>query len=175
VERSIGSPSPWRPPTRSKPEERPQVTGEDIEFALNAAEGLAAEADRAEHQANTTRFWASVATALLLALSALTAGTLTGHVGTAGFRVLAAVATVILLTAAASSWWWILRADYRRKSSNLRLSLAQDIVGIVREVMLDVAEREQWSYMRLEATRLRVSAFPPSAVPISKARRSGIH
>lgn len=174
MEHSIGDVGPWRPPARSPAKDRSPVTGDDIELALRAAEGLAAEADLAERQASMTRSWASVGTAVLLATSALTIGMLTGHIGTVGFRVFAAVATVFLLTAAASCWWWILRADYRQKSSNLRLSLAQEIVGIVREVMLDVSQREHWSYIRLEATRLRISAFPPAAAPIRKARRARI-
>ena len=174
MEPSTGAADPWRPPTHSPAKERSPVTGDDIELALRAAESLAAEAGLAERQASMSRFWASVGTAVLLASSALTVGMLTAHIGTVGFRIFAAIATVILLIAATSCWWWILRTDYRQKSFNLRLSLAQEIVGIVREVILDVSQREHWSYIRLEATRLRISAFPPAANPLRKARRTRI-
>jgi hypothetical protein len=169
VERSVGDLSAWRPPGRSPAKERSPVTGDDIEHALRAAESLAAEADLEERQATVTRFWATVGNALLLAVSVLTAGLAIGHVGSGGFRVFAGVAAAILLAAAASCWRWILQAGYRQKSANLRRGLAQEIAGMVREVILDVSQRERWSYIRLEATRLRISAFAPSSAPVRKA------
>jgi hypothetical protein len=173
VDRSSSDASSWDPPARSPAKERPFVTGEDIEFALRAAEGLAAEADVAERQDKMARVWASMATAVILSASALTAGLLSDRVGTVGFRVLVAIATFILLGGLAAGWWWILGTHYKRQSSYLRLSLAVDIVGIVREVMLEVAERERWSYIRLQATKLRISAFPP-ANPVRGERQSRI-
>jgi hypothetical protein len=158
---------------RSSAKEHSFVTGEDIEFALRAAEGLAAEADLAERQDRIARVWVGMATVVILSASALTAGLLSGHVGTVGFRVFVSIATFILLGGLSAGWWWILGTHSRGRSSYLRLSLAVDIVGIVREVMLEVAERERWSYVRLQATKLRVSAFPP-ANPVSGERRKKI-
>ena len=163
----------WDTPARSPAKERPLITGEDIEFALRAAENLASEADLAVRQDKIARVWASMATVVILSASALTGGLLSDRIGTIGFRVFAAIAAFILLGGLAACWWWILRTHNRRNSPYLRLSLASDIVGIVREVMLEVAERERWSYIRLEATKLRVSAFPP-AVSFSREGQSRI-
>lgn len=172
MERSSGGASSWRPPTLSPVKEPPLVTGEDIELALRAAESLAAEADLVDHQDDITRIWASMATAVILSAAALTAALLSDHIKAVGVRVFGIIAVVILLGSVAAFLWWLARASFKPKSSQLRLSLAQDIVGIVREVMLDVAEREGWSYLRLQATKNRISAFPPTAT-VSKKGRGG--
>jgi hypothetical protein len=156
---STNSAVPWRPPRRRKGELTP-VSGEDVEAALRVAEGIAAEADLAARQDAMDRIWASVAGAVTLAAAALTAAVLGDHVGTAWFRWFVAVATAGLLGALAASWWSILRLHSRRRSTGARMDLAKDIVGMLREVTLDVAERERWSYIRLEAVKLRLSAFP---------------
>lgn len=149
----------WLPPRRRQAEQQ-ALQGEDLELALRAAERLAAEAGLAGEQESLSRIWAVVATAVILSATALSAGLLGDHVGTFGFRVCLVIATCGLLGALAACWWLILRARYRRKSLYFRLNLAQGIVGMLREVVLDVAERENWSYIRLETTNLRISAFP---------------
>jgi hypothetical protein len=160
----------WPEPTGGPTKESPLIRGEDIELALRAAEGLAAEADLAERQDNMAGTLAIVATAVILSAAVLTAGLLSDHVGTVSFKVFVAIAAFILLGAFAASCRWILRTHNRRKSPDLRLRLALDIVGIVREVILVVAERENWSYIRLEATKLRISAFPLAA-PVGRERQ----
>jgi hypothetical protein len=156
---STDSAVPWRPPRRRKGD-RASVTGEDVEAALRVAEGIAAEADLAARQDAMDRIWASIAGAVALSAAALTVALLGDHVGTAWFRWFVAIATAGLLGALAASWWSIVRLHARRRSLRARTDLAKDIVGMLREVTLDVAERERWSYIRLEAMKLRLSAFP---------------
>jgi len=48
----------------------------------------------------------------------------------------------------------------RRMQMDYNLRLATRLSSLIDEALTDVAEREEWSYLRLEATRLRLSAFP---------------
>jgi hypothetical protein len=163
----------WRPPGYRQVEQRPTstgedieprsaATGEDIEFALHAAERLLAEVELARRHERMTSLCASTAIALILASSALLAALLSDHLGTTAFKVFVAIATLAFLITLPICLSVVLRARRRYRSTYLRLSLAQDIATMLGEVLSSVAESENWSYVRLEATKLRLSAFPLS-------------
>ena len=52
--------------------------------------------------------------------------------------------------------------ERRQGSFDYQWRLATQIASMVNEALVDVAERENWSYLRLETTKLRLSAFPQS-------------
>ena len=167
----------WRPPGYRAAEERSAATGEhvednqaerrstvtgaDIEMALRAADGLIAEDRLLRRQEALTRLYASIAIALILAASSITEALLSEHLGTTAFKVFVGIATFAILATLPTSLW-VLRTRNRSRSAYLRLGVAQDITAMLDEVVLSVAEREHWSYVRLEATKLRLSAFPLS-------------
>lgn len=162
---------PWRPPgypdekqssfeTGGAIEERSGITGEDIEFALQAAEGLLAEVELARRQESLTRLGASIACAFMVASSALTGALLFDHHSNIGFIVLVSAATAVFLAMLPAIWYWVQLTRRRSRSSYLRLGIAKDIAEMLGQVVTSVAEREKWSYVRLEATKLRLSVFP---------------
>jgi hypothetical protein len=163
----------WRPPgyrqaelrSTDKDEDLEQlstVTGEDVEFALQAAERLLAGAERSRRRESLTSLCGIIATVLIAASSALMAALLSDHVGTTAFKILVGIAAYAFLITVPICWVLVRRARRRYRSAYSRLSLAQDIAAMLGEVVSSVAEREHWSYVRLEATKLRLSAFPSS-------------
>ena len=49
----------------------------------------------------------------------------------------------------------------KRKSENaLKRELAARLALLVSEILFPIAEREHWSYLRTETTRLRLSVLP---------------
>ncbi len=137
-------------------------SGEDLEIALRAAEDLLhrAEDTRRHEQNRGLGIWSlMVGTVLSLFASLLWVVDLL-LVGDSWSRVLvAAVGTVVgvlvLLVLVRA-----LILQRRRIFFDYQLRLASQISGMVNEAVVDVAEREGWSYLRLQTTKLRLSAFP---------------
>jgi hypothetical protein len=136
-------------------------TGEELESALRAAERLLHESEeRRRHEQNITYAILSIIVAILLSLGA----SLVVVVEVASFgqttRFLAATVSFIV---AGSVLLYLFVALQRHRSSigsQFILRLATQASSLVTAALVDVAEREQWSYLRVEATKLRLSAFP---------------
>jgi hypothetical protein len=149
--------SAWRPELSDSDSREFRVsTGEEIEITLAAAEGLLSEAQRDLRDRNRTPAW--IACILAVALGA--AIILTSSA--AGLGAVAAAIAAGLLVASSSLVAAIATAQARaeRRRPPVQMELAIQLAGMVREVYLDVARREEWSAMRVDATKLRLSAFP---------------
>ena len=72
--------------------------------------------------------------------------------GTLGGVVITSVVLVIVVRA------W--QRQRRRMTLDYTHRIATQLSSMINEALVDVAERDNWSYLRLQATRLRLSAFP---------------
>lgn len=148
----------WTPPKRDGTRSRHlKTTGQELEIALDAAERLLAQGQEDTRHAQNIRF-AAVSLSLLTVASM--AGIVIAIVESA--RVGGLIAIAVLVSAAGPAALYLLRLlhEVDRGGQSLHLDIALEIAGMVREVFLDVAEREGWSRVRVESTRLRLSAFP---------------
>jgi hypothetical protein len=137
-------------------------TGVDVEDALRAGERLLAQAEeRHRHGQNVT-----------IGLYSIMVGTGLSFVASIviSFRVLSfgygnAEATVAIVTAAATLAILLATAralfiQRQRMYTDYTLRIATELAAIVDEVLVEVAERERWSHLRIETTKLRLSVFP---------------
>jgi hypothetical protein len=137
-------------------------TGEDLENALRAAERLLAQAEeRRRHEQNRTYAILSTMVAATLSLFAsifaateFLAGGYVRAQQSAAFLTVLAVFAVLMLSIRA------LLRQRRQIDFDFTLRLAVELASMINEALLDVAEREKWSYLRLQATKLRLSGFP---------------
>jgi len=138
------------------------ASGDDLERALRAAEHLLAQAEeRRRHEENRSFALTSVVIGVVLSLAAsLVAVVKVFSFESVGGTVLATVFSILLSSVILTM---SLRALLRQRHNNEgghTLRLATEIAALVGEAMVDVADREKWSYLRLEATKMRLSAFP---------------
>jgi len=136
---------------------RLHASGEELEIALKAAEQLLAQGEEARRHAQNVRL---AAVSLFLLTIASVAGIVIAIVESA--RTGGIIGLGFLLCAATPVLAYLLRLmnDVDSSAAALHRDAATDIAGMVREVFLDVAERERWSRVRLESTRIRLAAFP---------------
>ncbi|MFC8671439.1 hypothetical protein ACFUEN_02050 [Streptomyces griseorubiginosus] len=137
-------------------------TGNDLEWALRAAEQLLARAEeRRRHEHN--RFFAVVsvmAGTIISLFASLVAVVEVITFSNAAMRIVVttfpvAVSSVVLLLSARA-----LRRYQQEGELDMTMRLATQISSMVGDAMLDVAAAENWSYLRVEAMKLRLSAFP---------------
>ncbi|MBQ0853392.1 hypothetical protein J8N05_35080 [Streptomyces sp. BH-SS-21] len=136
--------------------------GEELERALRSAEHLLAQAEeRKRHENNRTFATLSViaGTVFSLAASLVAVAELITFSNT-GSRVFATITPVVVSVSVIVTSVISLLRDRRELEDEYPMRLATQIASMVAETMLDVAEREDWSYFRLEVTKLRLSAFP---------------
>jgi hypothetical protein len=131
-----------------------------VEFTLAAAERLLAQA--AEDASRLARARV-VASALIFAAACVVVGFVALAPKPGALREFVALAVVVVLAVPLVLGLWRLAATTGRAFDPQKLRLATDLAALVSAVYLDVAEREQWSYVRLQATKLRLSTFPLSA------------
>jgi hypothetical protein len=136
-------------------------TGDDLENTLRAAERLLHESEeRRRHEQNVTHAIGSIIVATLLSLVA----SLVVVVDVVSFgqaaRVLAGTVSFIVAGAVLLYLFIVLQRHRNSIGSEFILRLAVRASSLVTAALVDVSEREKWSYLRLEATKLRLSAFP---------------
>ncbi|MEV6527950.1 hypothetical protein AB0M43_39120 [Longispora sp. NPDC051575] len=147
-------------------------SGADVDEALHAAERLLAAAkDRHRHAQNTTfAIWSGVAGAMLSFAASLYFLPLlldSRGLATVGAWASLAVTASIVLVLLRELW-----GQRRRASFDHSLMLAHHIASMINEAVNDVADREGWSYLRLQTIKLRLSAFPLSDSPAEHFRRA---
>jgi hypothetical protein len=136
--------------------------GADIEYALGAAEYLLWQAEeRRRHEQNVrVGIWTTLAFVSLSLGSSVFALIQVVVFNHDAPEILAALAGVIVTSAVMVIIWRSLRRQQRRISLDYTLRIATQLSAMINEALVDVAEREKWSYLRLQATKLRLSAFP---------------
>ncbi len=128
---------------------------DDLEMALEAAERMLAEAD-ARHryqESRTFTIWSLVVVVVASLLASLLAFS---YLYSIIYCVVPVVVAIVLL----SLLFRLLRVQQHRARYDLRLRLAGRLASLINESYLEVAERERWSYLRREATKIRLNAFP---------------
>jgi len=160
VASSSEQPSGWRPPAKRGQTERWRLaSGDDVEACLVAAERLLAQAYEGQRHEQNVR----IATG---SLAFVTLGSLAGlafaFAQPDGVGSLATVLTGSATTIGTVALFMRLAVPRRRsrRAQHVQLVLAQDLASMVGNVFLDVANREHWSVFRMEAYKLRLSAFP---------------
>jgi hypothetical protein len=139
-------------------------TSEDFELVLQAAERLLRQAEeRKRHEDNKAFTLVSILIGVSLSFIASFV-TLFRFVNLA--YVIPAIAAAIIMVLLGVA----LVNQRRRDPAGYVLRLATQLASMASEVLLDVAERERWSYVRLEAAKLRLSAFPILNVPEREPR-----
>lgn len=136
--------------------------GDDLEQALRAAERLLQQAEE-RHRHEQNRGFAIVS--LLVAVGLSLVASLLVVVQVIQFRSSSAEVPVATGGAIATgvALFLLLRAvlnQRRRIAHDYTLRLATQLASMITEALVDVAERERWSYLHLQATKLRLSAFP---------------
>ncbi|OBK03150.1 hypothetical protein [Mycobacterium sp. 1245852.3] len=129
--------------------------GKDLEKALEAAEFmLAAAEERHRHEQNRTfTIWSFIIAVIVTLVASLFAI----H---SFYALTYAVLPLTLSASVLAALFALLRRQLQRGEFDLRLRLATRLAAMINETYLEVAEREQWSYLRREATKIRLSAFP---------------
>ena len=134
---------------------------EDLEMALEAAERLLHQAEeRHRHEQNRSIAIISIIAGALLSLfaSLVIVFQFVDYLTTGGGAV-AVVSTVVTSLVLVQSGFSLYR-QRQRMQQDFTLRLATQLSAIIREAMVDIADREDWSYLRQEATKIRLSAFP---------------
>ncbi|MEU8901807.1 hypothetical protein [Nocardia sp. NPDC048505] len=130
--------------------------GHDVENALQAAERMLGEADeRHRHEENRTFTILSLIVGVGLSLAASLVVTVRS-LSTLTFAVVPIVISVAILFALIRA----LLGQMRRRKNDFTLLLAAELASIVGESYVGIAEREHWSELRRQSTRLRLHAFP---------------
>jgi hypothetical protein len=133
--------------------------GDDLEDALRAAERLLAQAEeRHRHGQNITIAYLSLI--IGVAISFLATITFLDS-----YRVLISAPLILAILVGSVS---ALYKQRQRMIMDYTLQIATQLASMVDEVLVDVAEREEWSHVRTDATKLRLSVFPvyrPSGRP----------
>jgi glucan phosphoethanolaminetransferase (alkaline phosphatase superfamily) len=150
----------WRPPRSKGRKDWHVATSEDVEDALDSAERMlrmAAESRRHEQNIRLTLYSFMILTCVAIAtvlLAILESRTLYVEYGLP----IAVIGT--LVTLGATVRLWTLGTGFRSAANHrLQLEMANDLAAQVEEVYLEVARRENWSYLRLTVTKARLSAF----------------
>jgi len=145
----------WSPPADHKLESLTPSSGEELEQSLSAAELLLREALAERRHAQNRR--AGAIALLLTVVSSL--GVLLAVMQSAGFgRGIGALLTLLGASALVPLARFLLVRSTEPESSRLRVAL--QLAAMIGDVFPEIARRERWSYFRVEATRLRLSAFP---------------
>ena len=134
------------------------ATGQDIEEALRAAERLLMQAEeRRRHEQNLMLaiISAIVATTLSLIAALVVVVQLSSIAALFGGGLSFFAAFVVLVY-----WIRLLQRHRANIASEFMLRLSVKGSSMVNAALIDVAERESWSYLRLESAKLRLSAFP---------------
>ena len=137
-------------------------TGEDVDRALWAAEHLLARAiERRRHEQNRrfgllSGIGATTLTMFFLILSFVDFVQFSSN----SVRVVVATISILAGSAIIGSMLWGLMAQRRRLYRDDAGLMAAELASIINSVLFDVADREEWSYFRLETTKLRLAAFP---------------
>ncbi len=139
-------------------------TGSDIESALAAAENLLDRSNRARQSSRYTGFvMLGTAGAAVAGLYVGINSLVTSYLDLQ-FLPISILMPPLALTLVASLVLAAALQSYgkhrRQKEAELLLNLSTQISAMVSEVLLDVARRERWSYMRQRTLELRLSAFP---------------
>lgn len=134
-------------------------TGDDLEGALRAAERLLQQAEeRRRHEDNRLFAIGSILVGVGLSFIA-------SFISLFRYANLAlALSTVITAGLLLGLLRWLM-VQRRRNPADQVLDLATQLSSMAGEVLLDVAERERWSFVRIEATKLRLAAFPLPEAP----------
>ncbi len=137
-------------------------SGDDLEVALRAAERLLQQAEE-RHRHEQNRGFAllsllvavglSLVASLLIVVQVIQFRSSSAEVPVATGGVMVAAAGLLLLLRTLLNQRSRIRHDYT-------LRLATRLASMISESLVDVADRERWSYLRLQATKLRLSAFP---------------
>ncbi|WP_063045986.1 hypothetical protein [Nocardia pseudovaccinii] len=129
--------------------------GHDMENALQAAERLLGEADeRHRHEENRTFTIVSLIVAVGLSLAAsLFAIRSLSSLNLAGIPIFISSIVLFVLVRA-------LQRQRRRMAHDYTLQLSAELASLIGEVYIEISEREQWSLLRRQSTRLRLNAFP---------------
>jgi Flp pilus assembly protein TadB len=126
--------------------------GDDLENALHAAERLLAEAEeRRRHEQNRTFATVSIIVGVILSLAASLIAVPAYIFGL--IPVVIGGAILVLL-------FRELLRQRQRMAHDFTLRLASQLAAMIGETYLELADREEWSYLRREATKLRLAAFP---------------
>jgi hypothetical protein len=135
------------------PEEgsKSQTTGEDVDRALKVAEFLMSEGHHESRHLQNLRFGAvSFLIITLLSIGGLAVGFI---------RYEAAALLVVAFLVGGPALVALLRLAVRPTRATSTI-IAAEIAAMIGELLTEVAGREQWSHLRLESTRLRLSRFP---------------
>jgi hypothetical protein len=150
--------SSWRPAIEDTSREwRVPATGEDIDAALVVAERLLARGLDDLRHAQSIGF---AALSLLLVTVMAMAGILIAVVESANVGVALAIGVLVAFGVITSSYLLRLAVQARRDAESVSLHIAVDLSAMIGEVLIDVSQREGWSHVRTESTKLRLSAFP---------------
>lgn len=136
-------------------------TGDDLENALRSAERLLAEAEeRRRHEQNINYAIVSVMVATLLSLVASLVVISEVLSFGAGTRILGAILSFAVAAAILIYLFFALQRHRSSIGSEFILRLAVQASSLVNAALVDVSEREKWSYLKLETAKIRLSAFP---------------
>ncbi|MFB8279533.1 hypothetical protein [Nocardia colli] len=129
--------------------------GKDLEKALEAAERLLAQAEeRHRHEQNRTFTIWSLIVGVVISMGA-------SLIAIRSFYALEIVTIPIgiCMVLLMILFFW-LSIQKKRMEYDFRLTHASRLAALINEAYLEVSQREEWSYLRREATRIRLSAFP---------------
>lgn len=137
------------------------TNGDDIECALATAERwLAREQDELQYSRNLE---IGLLTAFAVAIASLLGfGIALYNSGSHSYGAVGALA-VILAVSSSVTGAFVMRQLYlyrRSSQSSYRRRAATELATMIEAAYLEVSERERWSYLRLNTTKLRLAAFP---------------
>lgn len=154
----------WLPPRRR---DRAAVwklaNGEDVERGLTAAERMWGQAlEDARHSQNLQIVLVSTATLGLASL--LGFGLALYDSRFLSYQAIASLVAFITIISTIVGAFLIRRISVYRYASQFGHSrrLAAELAAMIEAAYLEISEREQWSYLRLQTTKLRLAAFPLS-------------
>ena len=144
---------------------RPEVrtSGADFDSALERAESLLQEADRARDRFRILRAAQVMLPLTITVALAIAIGVSGVHLGRAVTTTL--ITWVIAALLDATIYVALVLPVRRRVGRDERVML--EIVGMLRELLMSVAEDEKWSASRLRLAKARIARFPigPSGGP----------
>jgi hypothetical protein len=133
-----------------------RTSGKDFEFALDQAESLLREVDRASDRARLGRgLQAGIPFILALVLTIII-----GTHAVSAWRVVVTVAICALIVIPVAAWIEIgvVLPAKRRISRDERAMI--DVIGMLRELQVAVASDENWSAGRQRLIKARIARFP---------------
>jgi hypothetical protein len=161
VESDAGE-SGWHPPAPSHNVAASEATsGEDIECALAAAERWLAQAqDEVRHSRNLE---IGLFTAFAIAVASLLGfGIALDNSSSHSYGMVGALSAILVVSSSVTGAFIMRQLYLSRRSSQFsyRRRVATELATMVEAAYLEVSEREHWSYLRLNTTKLRLEAFP---------------